>query len=421
MEDTIKEEEKIVIAGVHTDKADSLSDTTEESMRELCELVKTAGGTVVGEMVQNRHAIETGTYFGEGKLEELKNACETLGATMVVVDDALSGAQIRNIEDALGGISVIDRNTLILDIFAQRAESAEGKIQVALAQLNYTLPRLYGMGKMLSRQGGGIGTRGPGETKLEADRRHIMRRISSLKEELSEIEKRRGYSRQRRKKDGVMTAAIVGYTNAGKSTLINALTGSEVTARDRLFETLDLTSRSLTLSDLREVRIIDTVGFIRRLPHQFIEAFKSTLEEAVSADILLHVIDSSSTEMENHIEVVRKLLGELGCGDKPVIGVFNKIDMADDEGCGKFGFAKAVRISAKNGDGIDDLVRAMEEELPGKKRNVTLLIPYSDGATVSAIHENELVLSVEYVEEGTKINASLDNITYERYKRYEVL
>lgn len=421
MEDTIKEEEKIVIAGVHTDKADSLSDTTEESMRELCELVKTAGGTVVGEMVQNRHAIETGTYFGEGKLEELKNACETLGATMVVVDDALSGAQIRNIEDALGGISVIDRNTLILDIFAQRAESAEGKIQVALAQLNYTLPRLYGMGKMLSRQGGGIGTRGPGETKLEADRRHIMRRISSLKEELSEIEKRRGYSRQRRKKDGVMTAAIVGYTNAGKSTLINALTGSEVTARDRLFETLDLTSRSLTLSDLREVRIIDTVGFIRRLPHQFIEAFKSTLEEAVSADILLHVIDSSSTEMENHIEVVRKLLEELGCEDKPVIGVFNKIDMTDDEGCGKFGFAKAVRISAKNGDGIDDLVRAMEEELPGKKRNVTLLIPYSDGAAVSAIHENELVLSVEYVEEGTKIEALLDNITYERYKRYEVL
>ncbi len=421
MEDTLKEEERIVIAGVHTDKADSLSDTTEESMRELCELAETAGGTVVGELVQNRHTIETGTYFGEGKLEELKNACETLGATMVVVDDALSGAQIRNIEDALGGVSVIDRNTLILDIFAQRAQSAEGKIQVALAQLNYTLPRLYGMGKRLSRQGGGIGTRGPGETKLEADRRHIMRRISSLKEELSEIEKRRGFSRQRRKKDGVMTAAIVGYTNAGKSTLINALTGSEVTARDRLFETLDLTSRSLTLSDSREVRIIDTVGFIRRLPHQFIEAFKSTLEEAVSADILLHVIDSSSPEMENHIEVVRKLLEELGCGDKPVIGVFNKLDMAKNEGCGKFGFTKTVRISAKNGDGICDLLRAMEDELPGKKKNVTLLIPYSEGAIVSSIHENELVLSVEYVEEGTKVKALLDNITYERYKRYEVL
>lgn len=314
MEETIKEAEKVVIAGVHTDALNSLSDTTEESMRELNELVETAGGIVVGEMVQNRHVIETGTYFGEGKLTELKNACETLDASMVVVDDELTGAQIRNIEEALGGITVIDRNTLILDIFAQRAKSAEGKIQVALAQMKYMLPRLSGMGNQLSRQGGGIGTRGPGETKLETDRRHIMRRVSALKEELSEIEKRRDFSRRRRKKDGIMTAAIVGYTNAGKSTLINALTGSEVTARNRLFETLDLTSRALTLSDSREVRVIDTVGFIRRLPHQFIEAFKSTLEEAIQADILIHVIDSSSPEMENHITVVRKLLEELGCG-----------------------------------------------------------------------------------------------------------
>lgn len=422
MEETIKEEERIVIAGVHTDKADSLSDTTEESMRELSELVETAGGVVVGEMVQNRHAIETGTYFGEGKLEEMKNACETLDASMVVVDDALTGAQIRNIEEALGGnIGVIDRNTLILDIFAQRAKSSEGKIQVGLAQLNYMLPRLYGMGARLSRQGGGIGTRGPGETKLESDRRHIMRRVSALKEELSEIEKRRSFSRQRRKKDGVLTAAIVGYTNAGKSTLINALTGSTVTARNRLFETLDLTSRALTLSDSRSVRVIDTVGFIRRLPHQFIEAFKSTLEEAVSADILLHVIDSSCPEMENQIEVVKKLLEELGCGDKPVIGVFNKIDIASGGSYGKYGFSRVVEISAKNGDGLSELTEAMEDLLPGKKRNVTLLIPYSEGALVSAIHENELVVSVDYVEEGTKITALLDNITYERYKRYEVL
>lgn len=421
MEETIKEAEKVVIAGVHTDALNSLSDTTEESMRELNELVETAGGIVVGEMVQNRHVIETGTYFGEGKLTELKNACETLDASMVVVDDELTGAQIRNIEETLGGITVIDRNTLILDIFAQRAKSAEGKIQVALAQMKYMLPRLSGMGNQLSRQGGGIGTRGPGETKLETDRRHIMRRVSALKEELSEIEKRRDFSRRRRKKDGIMTAAIVGYTNAGKSTLINALTGSEVTARNRLFETLDLTSRALTLSDSREVRVIDTVGFIRRLPHQFIEAFKSTLEEAIQADILIHVIDSSSPEMENHITVVRKLLEELGCGDKPVIGVFNKIDIANDIHPGKHGFSHFVSISAKSGEGMDDLIKEIEEVLPGKKRSVRLLIPYSEGAVLSAIHDNELVKSVEYTGEGTLVEAMLDSVTYERYKRYELL
>lgn len=421
MEETLKEAEKVVIAGVHTDALNSLSDTTPESMRELCELAETAGAVVVGEMVQNRHVIETGTYFGEGKLEELKNACETLGATMVIVDDELTGAQIRNIEDAIGGITVIDRNTLILDIFAQRAKSAEGKIQVALAQMKYMLPRLSGMGNQLSRQGGGIGTRGPGETKLESDRRHIMRRVSALKEELSEIEKRRDFSRRRRKKDGIMTAAIVGYTNAGKSTLINALTGSEVTARNRLFETLDLTSRALTLSDSREVRIIDTVGFIRRLPHQFVEAFKSTLEEAVQADILIHVIDSSSPEMENHITVVRKLLEELGCGDKPTIGVFNKIDVSGDSQPGKYGFSHFVCISAKSGEGLEALMKAIEEVLPGKKRNVKLMIPYSDGAVLSAIHDNELVKSVDYTEEGTVVEAMLDSVTYERYKRYELL
>lgn len=421
MEETLKEAERVIIAGVHTDARDSLLDTTEESMRELNELVETAGGIVVGEMVQNRHGIETGTYFGEGKLLELKNAAQTLEASVVCVDDELTGSQIRNIEDALDGVTVIDRNTLILDIFAQRARSAEGKIQVALAQLKYMLPRLSGMGNQLSRQGGGIGTRGPGETKLESDRRHIMRRVSALSEELSEIEKRRDISRKRRKKDGVLSAAIVGYTNAGKSTLINALTGSEVTARNRLFETLDLTSRALTLSDSREVRVIDTVGFIRRLPHQFIEAFKSTLEEAVDADILIHVIDSSSPEMENHITVVRKLLDELGCGDKPVVGVFNKKDLAPESAGGKHGFEHAVSISAKSGDGLDALIYEIEQVLPGKKKKVTLLIPYSDGARVSEIHENELVLSVDYTENGTLISAMLDMVTYERYKRYEVL
>ncbi len=418
MEETLKEQDKVIIAGVHTGALDGLSDTTEESMRELSELVETAGGIVVGEMVQNRQVIETGTYFGEGKLEELKNAAETLEADMIVVDDELTGSQIRNIADATG-VSVIDRNTLILDIFAQRAKSAEGKIQVALAQLKYMLPRLSGMGKALSRQGGGIGTRGPGETKLESDRRHIMRRVSALSEELAEIEKRRDFSRQRRKKDGVKTAAIVGYTNAGKSTLLNIMTGAEVTARNRLFETLDLTGRALELSDSRSVRLIDTVGFIRRLPHQFIEAFKSTLEEASSADIIIHVIDSSSPEMENHIKVVRKLLSELGCDEKPVIGVFNKIDVREEELLGDYGFTYQVEISAKKGENLDKLIEAIEEALPGKKKKAVLLIPYTDGAVVSELHENELILSTEYTEEGTLIEAMLDAVTKERYKKYE--
>ncbi len=418
MEDTLKEQDRVIIAGVHTGALNSLNDTTEESMRELSELVETAGGIVVGEMVQNRQVVETGTYFGEGKLEELKNAAETLEADMIVVDDELTGSQIRNIADSTG-VSVIDRNTLILDIFAQRAQSAEGKIQVALAQLKYMLPRLSGMGKALSRQGGGIGTRGPGETKLESDRRHIMRRVTALSEELSEIEKRRDFARSRRKKDGVKTAAIVGYTNAGKSTLLNIMTGASVTARNRLFETLDLTGRALELSDSRSVRLIDTVGFIRRLPHQFIEAFKSTLEEASSADILIHVIDSSSPEMENHIEVVRKLLSELGCDEKPVIGVFNKIDLREDALLGSYGFARQVEISAKNGENLDGLMEAIEDVLPGKKKKARLLIPYTDGAVVSAIHENEMIISTEYTEEGTLIEAMLDAVTIERYKKYE--
>ena len=418
MEETLKEQDKVIIAGVHTGALDGLSDTTEESMRELSELVETAGGIVVGEMVQNRQVIETGTYFGEGKLEELKNAADTLDADMIVVDDEFTGSQIRNIADATG-VSVIDRNTLILDIFAQRAKSAEGKIQVALAQLKYMLPRLSGMGKALSRQGGGIGTRGPGETKLESDRRHIMRRVSALSEELAEIEKRRDFSRQRRKKDGVKTAAIVGYTNAGKSTLLNIMTGAEVTARNRLFETLDLTGRALELSDSRSVRLIDTVGFIRRLPHQFIEAFKSTLEEASSADIIIHVIDSSSSEMENHIKVVRKLLSELGCDEKPVIGVFNKIDVREEEFLGDYGFTYQVEISAKKGENLDKLIEAIEEALPGKKKKAVLLIPYTDGAVVSELHENELIINTEYTEEGTLIEAMLDAVTKERYKKYE--
>lgn len=421
MEQTEKKKERVVIAGVHQNALSSLSDTTEESMRELSELVETAGGEVVGEMVQKRAVLETGTYFGEGKLEELRLACDSLEADTVVVDDGLTGSQLKNISNALDGPTVIDRNTLILDIFAQRARSAEGKIQVALAQLAYMLPRLSGMGTQLSRQGGGIGTRGPGETKLESDRRHIMRRMTALKEELAEIEKRRELFRRRRKKDGVLTCAIVGYTNAGKSTLLNVLTGADVVARDRLFETLDPTSRDLSLPDGRSVRMIDTVGFIRRLPHQFIEAFKSTLEEAADADLLLQVIDAASPEMENHILVVRKLLAELGCEGKPIIGVFNKSDRRSSPLGGKFDFLYAIEISAATGGGLDELTALIAEALPGKKTKVELLIPYTDGAAVSELHANEVVCDVSYEEAGTRIEVMLDDITRERYRCYEKL
>ncbi len=420
MEETEQKKERVVIAGVHTGHSNPLLDTTDESMRELSELVETAGGIVVGEMVQNRPVIETGTYFGTGKLDELKTACESLAADMLVVDDELTGSQIKNISEALNGLTVIDRNTLILDIFAGRAKSAEGKLQVALAQLRYMLPRLSGMGNSLSRQGGGIGTRGPGETKLESDRRHIMRRVSALQKELSELSDRRTLYRKRREKDGVMTCAIVGYTNAGKSTLLNALTGAEVSGRDRLFETLDPTGRDLVLPDSRTVRMIDTVGFIRRLPHQFIEAFKSTLEEAKSADVLLLVVDASSQEMENHIAVVRGLLSDLGA-TAPVIGVLNKSDRLPEPILGNFGFSHLVSISAKTGQGLEDLKKTMEEVLPGRKQKTVLLIPYADGGVISEIYENELVLDTAYEERGTRLVALLDAVTRERYKRYEVV
>ena len=420
MESTEIKIERVIIAGVHTDNINPLLDTTKESMSELSELVETAGGEVVGEIVQNKNVIERGTYFGEGKLEEIRLAGETLEADMLVIDDELTGAQLRNIEEATN-LYVIDRNMLILDIFAQRAKSAEGKIQVELAQLRYNLPRLSGMGKMLSRQGGGIGTKGPGETKMETDRRHIMRRVEALKEELAEIKKRRDLRRERRKKDNIKTAAIVGYTNAGKSTLINALTGADVVTRNRLFETLDLTSRELILSDSRPLRIIDTVGFIRRLPHQFIEAFKSTLEEAVEADVILHVVDASNEQRDDHVKVTNKLLSELGCEGKPVVMIYNKVDLLKEDYIPSHKAEFEAFISAKSGFNLDKLKEMIEEALPDKKKEITLLIPYTRGDIVSAIHQNELIISEEYLDDGTLITALMAEPERERYKEYAKL
>ena len=410
--------EKVIIAGLHTGSRDYINDTTDESMHELAELVDTAGGEVVGEMVQNRPMPEGATYLGEGKLMELKLAIEDTDATLVVFDDELSPIQLRNISDILG-VRVLDRSMLILDIFAMRARSGEGKLQVELAQLKYQLPRLRGMGLELSRTGGGIGTRGPGETKLESDRRHIRTRIAALEEQIREIKKHRDLLRKRRRKDGHIVCAIVGYTNAGKSTLLNRLTDAGVFAEDKLFATLDTTSRAITLEDNRQIIMIDTVGFIRKLPHYLIEAFKSTLEEAAEADFIIHVIDASSSEADNRIKVVCDVLDEIGAGGKPYINVYNKCDLqncsiASDNG------GKNVFISAKTGQGIADLMAAIADTAPGKKFERELIIPYSDGGVLNELHKNEKVLDEEYRGDGVYIKVLADEAVFQTIKQYEI-
>ncbi len=417
MENNEEKKERVIIAGVHRSLRDILSDTTDESLSELEELVKTAGGEVVCTVVQNKTDLEAATYMGEGKLEELKNAVLTLDADMVVFDDELSPIQLRNISDFLE-IKVLDRSMLILDIFAMRAKSGEGKLQVELAQLKYQLPRLRGAGIEMSRTGAGIGTRGPGETRLETDRRHIRKRISSLEAEIDEMKKHRGLIRSRRKKDGVITAALVGYTNAGKSTLLNTLTDADVFAEDKLFATLDPTSRAITLDDNRKIMLVDTVGFIRKLPHHLVEAFKSTLEEAVVADILLHVIDASSDEADHQIEVVESVLRDIGASGKPIIGVFNKCDKLSEEPVGKPDYEKNVFISAKKRININELLAAIADTAPGKKRKIRVCIPYSEGSLVNELHSGQKVLSEEYAAEGTVMELMADAAMYERIKQY---
>ncbi len=417
MSETDERKERAVLAGVHTGQRDVLNDATDESIAELEELVKTAGGEVVCTVIQNKSDIEAATYMGIGKLEEIKMAVEALEADMVVFDDELSPVQIRNISDFIG-VKILDRSTLILDIFAMRAKSGEGKLQVELAQLKYRLPRLRGLGNELSRTGAGIGTRGPGESRLENDRRHIRRRISALEEQIKELKKHRSLIRERREKDGVVTAALVGYTNAGKSTLLNLLTGSDVFAEDKLFATLDPTSRAIVLEDNRKILLVDTVGFIRKLPHNLIEAFKSTLEEAVVADILIHVIDASNEERDNHISVVESVLAEIGASDKPVIGVFNKCDKTDEELIINNKYDANVCISAKYNKNTDKLITAISEVAPGHKQRVRAIIPYSEGSLVNELHEHEKVISEEYSENGTVMELMVDAVMYERIKEY---
>lgn len=418
MHETKKETERVILCGVHTGKLNTLEDTTEESMEELRELTYTAKAEVVGEIVQNKDHPETSTYFGEGKMEELRIAAQSLGATLLIFDDELTGSQIRNIENYTG-VRTIDRSTLILDIFAQRAISKEGKIQVELAQLRYSLPRLSGMGTALSRLGAGIGTRGPGETKLETDRRHIHRRIHSLEEELREIQAHRDLQRSRREKDNVVVAALVGYTNAGKSTILNYLTESEVLAENMLFATLDPTVRKLPLPDERNAVIVDTVGFIRKLPHHLIEAFKSTLDEAVLADVLIHVIDSSNPEMYSQMRVVDELIQSLGCRAERIIAVFNKSDIAPPISPRPEGnYTDFVCVSAKSGEGMDQLTELLHDSLPGKKQQIEVLIPYSDSKTAALLHEDEVILEESYEAEGTKMVLLADEALYAKLRNY---
>lgn len=406
-----QEPEKAVLIAVDTGDYDC-----ETSLDELEELAATAGAQVVGRLWQKRDKPDNATFLGSGRTEELAEFCKNNEIDLVIADSELSPAQLRNIEKEVD-TRVVDRTTLILDIFADRARSNEGKLQVELAQLKYSLPRLTGKGIQLSRLGGGIGTRGPGETKLETDRRHIRRRVKSLEEELESLEKRRGLARARREKDGVETVVIVGYTNAGKSTLMNTLTEAGVLAQDKLFATLDPTSRALTLPDGRKVMLIDTVGFIRRLPHNLVEAFKSTLEEAVCAKVILNVCDASDPECAEHLEVTKDLLNELGCSGKPTIPVFNKCDLAEAN-LFLFNEPDAVRISALEKTGLDELLDAISKALPPTRARVKMLIPYSDGAAGAVLRKDGVIQFEEYRADGLFLDLIADVNLIDRYKDY---
>ncbi len=406
-----QEPEKAVLVAVDTGEYDC-----DSSLAELEELTMTAGAEVAGFITQKRDKPDNALFLGSGRLEELAEYCENNDIDVVVVDSELTPVQQRNVENAVK-VRVIDRTTLILDIFAQRAVSNEGKLQVELAQLKYNLPRLTGQGTKLSRLGGGIGTRGPGETKLESDKRHIRRRIKTLEDELEELEKRRNLARARREKDRVETVVIVGYTNAGKSTLMNTLTQAGVLAQDKLFATLDPTSRALTLPDGRKVMLIDTVGFIRRLPHNLVEAFKSTLEEAVCAKVILNVCDCSDPECAEHLEVTNSLLEELGCKDKPIISVLNKCDLPVSESIPR-NLPLSVEISAIDGRGLDKLLQTISEVLPPSRARVKMLIPYSDGAAAAALRKDGVIADEAYREDGLWLDITADVELIDRYKNY---
>ena len=391
----------------------------EKSLDELERLLETAGAYAVARVIQIKESFDPRTCIGSGKVLEVRELAETHDACMVVFDFELSPMQIRNLEADIGDVVVIDRSMLILDIFALHAKSGEGKLQVELAQLKYTAPRLVGKGIELSRQGGGIGTRGPGETKLETDKRHLREKLANLEERLRELEHNRSVMRAQRDRSGLAKIAVVGYTNAGKSTLLNRLTGSDVLSEDKLFATLDPTTRKMTLPSGESVLITDTVGFIRKLPHHLIKAFKSTLDELKYADILMIVSDMSDPEVKEHLEVTEGLIEELSASDKPRIYVYNKCDMCDSAPA-RIEEKNSVIVSAKDGGGIDLLIESIERVIKEAKRECKLLIPYSNQGLVSEIYNEYSVGAVEYTDEGISIVATLDERGLGRLKKYVV-
>ena len=408
--------QKAVLAGLNADIFTPEETATPRSLDELEALLETAGGQCVGKLLQNRPAPDPHSFVGEGKADQLRQMIEDSGATMLIFDNALSPSQIRALEE-LTHAAVLDRSALILDIFAQRARTREGKLQVELAQYQYYLPRLTVWNETMGRLGGGIGTRGPGETQLETDRRHIRARIDKLRTELSEVRRVRAVQRERRTKNATPVVALVGYTNAGKSTLLNALTGADIAANDRLFDTLDTTTRQFTVSDTCQAVLSDTVGFIAKLPHNLIEAFQATLEELEYADLLIHVIDAADPEREAHIAVVEKLIAQLAKPGVPVISCYNKCDLAEDmlpHG------EDIVCISAKTGEGLDALRTLTEKKLDQGLHRVKLRIPYSAAGLVDTLHAQARVLSCEYTPEGVAAEVVADAVLYGRVRQYEV-
>lgn len=411
MIDNREAEERVILVAVR--KSDR--ENTEQSLDELCELASTAGAVTVARVIQNLDNFNPATYIGKGKIDEIKELIIEYDATGIICDDELSPAQMNNLSDALE-IKIMDRTLLILDIFAARANTNEGKIQVELAQLRYRSSRLSGFGNALSRLGGGIGTRGPGETKLEMDRRIIHERIGQLKHELEAVVTHRELTRSQRSRSNIPVVAIVGYTNAGKSTLLNTLTGAGILAENKLFATLDPTTRGLELESGQQILLTDTVGFISKLPHHLVEAFKSTLEESVYADIILHVVDASNPAMDSQMYVVYDTLEKLGAGDKPIITAFNKIEIAGNKVLKDFKADKTVNISALHGDGLTELKDTIEEVLRESKIYIEKTYSYTEVSKISLIRKYGQLISEEYVAEGIEVKAYVPTEIYDKVK-----
>ena len=411
MIDNREAEERVILVAVR--KSDR--ENTEQSLDELCELASTAGAVTVARVIQNLDNFNPATYIGKGKIDEIKELIIEYDATGIICDDELSPAQMNNLSDALE-IKVMDRTLLILDIFAARANTNEGKIQVELAQLRYRSSRLSGLGNALSRLGGGIGTRGPGETKLEMDRRIIHERIGQLKHELEAVVTHRELTRSQRSRSNIPVVAIVGYTNAGKSTLLNTLTGAGILAENKLFATLDPTTRGLKLESGQQILLTDTVGFISKLPHHLVEAFKSTLEEAVYADIILHVVDASNPAMDSQMYVVYDTLEKLGAGDKPIITAFNKIEIAGNKVLKDFKADKTVNISALHGDGLTELKDTIEEVLRESKIYIEKTYSYTEVSKISLIRKYGQLISEEFVAERIEVKAYVPTEIYDKVK-----